>query len=54
MALKKARLVKRVVGYKSPSTTESTLDGRDRCGNSSALLAVSGADIVLVAVPVAA
>lgn len=56
LALKRAGLVKRVVGYsKSPSTTE-----RARQLNvidveaPSALLAVSGADLVLLAVPVAA
>lgn len=57
LALKKARLVKRVVGYsKSPSTTEKARSmGVIDVGKApSALLAVSGADIVLVAVPVAA
>lgn len=56
LAMKKTGLVKHVVGYsKSPSTT----DRARRLGvidveAPSALLAVSGADIVLVAVPVAA
>jgi len=55
LALKKAKLVKRVVGYsKSPSTTErARLLGVIDVEAPSALLAVSGADIVLVAVPVA-
>jgi prephenate dehydrogenase len=56
LALKRAGLVKRVIGYsKSPSTTErarklGVIDGAAE----SALLAVSGSDIVLIAVPVAA
>jgi prephenate dehydrogenase len=56
LALKRAGLVRRVVGYsKSPSTTENA----KRLGiidivAESALLAVSGSDIVLIAVPVAA
>jgi prephenate dehydrogenase len=56
LALKQGGLVKRVVGYsKSPSTTERA----KRLGvidviAESALLAVAGADIVLIAVPVAA
>ncbi len=56
LALKKAGLVKRVVGYsKSPSTTErARLMGVIDIEAPSALLAVSGADIVLIAVPVAA
>jgi prephenate dehydrogenase len=56
MALKKAGLVKRVVGYsKSPSTTERARNmGIIDIEAPSALLAVSGADIVLIAVPVAA
>ena len=56
LALKKAWLVKRVVGYsKSPSTTEKARSmGVIDVEAPSALLAVSGADIVLVAVPVAA
>ena len=56
LALKRAGLVKRVVGYsKSPSTTERARAlGVIDVEAPSALLAVSGADIVLVAVPVAA
>ena len=56
LALKKAGLVKRVVGYsKSPSTTQRALSmGVIDVEAPSALLAVSGADIVLLAVPVAA
>ncbi|MBV5296617.1 MAG: prephenate dehydrogenase/arogenate dehydrogenase family protein [Rhodoferax sp.] len=56
LALKKAGLVKRVVGYsKSPTTTErARLLGVIDVEAPSALLAVSGADIVLVAVPVSA
>ncbi len=56
LALKRAGLVKRVVGYsKSPSTTErARLMGVIDIEAPSALLAVSGADIVLLAVPVAA
>jgi prephenate dehydrogenase len=56
LAMKRAGLVKRVVGYsKSPSTTErARLMGVIDIEAPSALLAVSGADIVLVAVPVAA
>jgi prephenate dehydrogenase len=56
LALKKAGLVKRVVGYsKSPSTTErARLMGVIDIEAPSALLSVSGADIVLVAVPVSA
>ena len=56
LALKRGALVKRVVGYsKSPSTTERAL----RMGvidviADSALQAVAGSDIVLLAVPVAA
>jgi prephenate dehydrogenase len=55
MALKRAGLVKRVVGYsKSPSTTERARQlGIIDIEAPSALLAVSGADIVLIAVPVA-
>jgi prephenate dehydrogenase len=56
LALKRAGLVKRVVGYsKSPSTTERAkrLGAIDVIAES-ALLAVSGSDIVLIAVPVAA
>ncbi len=56
LALKRARLVKRVVGYsKSPSTTERARQlGVIDVAAPSALLAVSGADLVLVAVPVSA
>lgn len=55
LALKRAGLVKRVVGYsKSPSTTERARHmGVIDVEAPSALLAVSGADIVLLAVPVA-
>jgi prephenate dehydrogenase len=56
LALKRAGLVKRVIGYsKSPSTTEKAkrLGVIDTIAES-ALLAVSGSDIVLIAVPVAA
>lgn len=56
LALKRAGLVTRVVGYsKSPSTTERARQlGVIDVEAPSALLAVSGSDIVLVAVPVAA
>ncbi len=56
LALKRAGLVKRVVGYsKSPSTTDRARQlGVIDVEAPSALLAISGADIVLVAVPVAA
>jgi prephenate dehydrogenase len=56
LALKRAGLVKRVVGYsKSPSTTERARQmGVIDVEAPSALQAVSGADIVLLAVPVAA
>ena len=56
LALKKAGLVKRVVGYsKSPSTVEKARRlGVIDVMAESALLAVSGSDIVLIAVPVAA
>lgn len=56
LAMKKAGLVKRVVGYsKSPSTTEKARQmGVIDVEAPSALLAVSGADIVLISVPVAA
>jgi prephenate dehydrogenase len=56
LALKRAGLVKRVVGYsKSPSTTERARQmGVIDVAAPSALLAVSGADIVLLAVPVSA
>ena len=56
LALKRAGLVKRVIGYsKSPSTTEKAkrLGVIDDTAES-ALLAVSGSDIVLMAVPVSA
>lgn len=55
LALKRAGLVRRVVGYsKSPSTTErARAMGVIDVEAPSALLAVSGADIVLIAVPVA-
>ena len=56
LALKRAGLVRRVVGYsKSPSTTEKAkkLGVIDDIAES-ALQAVTGADIVLLAVPVAA
>ena len=56
LALKRAGVVKRVIGYsKSPSTTERAkkLGVIDDTAES-ALLAVSGSDIVLIAVPVAA
>jgi len=56
LALKRAGLVKRVVGYsKSPSTTERALRmGVIDVVADSALQAVAGSDIVLLAVPVAA
>ncbi len=56
LAMKRAGLVKRVVGYsKSPSTTQRALQmGVIDVEAPSALLAVSGADIVLLAVPVSA
>jgi prephenate dehydrogenase len=56
LALKRAGLVKRVVGYsKSPSTTERARKlGVIDVVAESALLAVAGSDIVLIAVPVAA
>ena len=56
LALKRAGLVKRVVGYsKSPSTTERAKRlGVIDVAAESALLAVAGSDIVLIAVPVAA
>lgn len=56
LAMKQAGLVDRVIGYsKSPSTTEKArqLGVIDQVAES-ALLAVSGADVVLLAVPVAA
>lgn len=56
LALRKAGWVKRVVGYsKSPSTTEKARRmGVIDVAAESALLAVAGSDIVLLAVPVAA
>src|SRR5687767_14329263 len=56
LALKRAGLVKRVIGYsKSPSTTERAKKlGVIDMAAESALLAVSGSDIVLIAVPVSA
>src|SRR5512140_2755813 len=56
LALKRAGLVKRVVGYsKSPATTERARQmGVIDVEAPSALLAVAGADVVLLAVPVAA
>ena len=56
LAVKRAGLVKRVIGYsKSPSTTEKAkkMGVIDQVAES-ALLAVSGSDLVLVSVPVAA
>ncbi len=54
-AAKRAGLVRRVVGYsKSPTTTQRALQlGVIDVEAPSALLAVSGADLVLIAVPVA-
>lgn len=56
LALKREGLVKRVVGYsKSPSTTERARQlGVIDVAAPSALLAVSAADLVVVAVPVSA
>lgn len=56
LALKRARLVRRVVGYsKSPSTTARALQlGVIDVEAPSALQAVAGSDLVLLAVPVAA
>jgi prephenate dehydrogenase len=56
LALKRAGLVKRVIGYsKSPSTTERAKKmGVIDDTAESALLAVSGSDIVIMAVPVSA
>jgi len=56
LAMKKAGLVQRVVGYsKSPTTTERARQlGVIDVEAPSALLAAAGADIVLLAVPVAA
>jgi len=56
LALRRAGLVKNVVGYsKSPSTTDKArrMGVIDQAAES-ALLAVSGSDIILMAVPVAA
>lgn len=55
MAVKKAGLVKRIVGYsKSPSTTNRARQmGAIDEEASSALIAVSGADLVILAIPVA-
>lgn len=56
LAMKRANLVKRVIGYsKSPSTTEKAkrMGVIDQVAES-ALLAVAGSDIVLIAVPVSA
>jgi prephenate dehydrogenase len=56
LAMKRAGLVKRVIGYsKSPTTTQRALAmGIIDVEAPSALLAVSGADLVLISVPVAA
>ena len=56
LALKRAGIVRRVIGYsKSPSTTEHAKRlGVIDTAAESALLAVSGSDIVLIAVPVSA
>ena len=56
LACKRAGLVKRVVGYsKSPSTTDQAKQmGVIDLEASSALMAMSGSDLVLLAVPVAA
>ncbi|MDR1968099.1 MAG: prephenate dehydrogenase/arogenate dehydrogenase family protein [Burkholderiaceae bacterium] len=56
LALKRAGLVRRVVGYsRSPSSTERARQlGVIDSAAPSALLAASGADLVLLAVPVAA
>jgi prephenate dehydrogenase len=56
LALKRAGLVKKVVGYsKSPSTTERAKRmGVIDVAAESALLAAAGSDLVLLAVPVAA
>jgi prephenate dehydrogenase len=56
LAMKRAGLVKRVVGYsKSPTTTEKArLLGVIDTEAPSALMAVSGSDLVLIAVPVEA
>ena len=56
LALRRAGLVRRVIGYsKSPSTTERARRlGVIDAAAESALLAVAGSDIVVMAVPVAA
>ncbi len=56
LAAKRAGLVQRVVGYsKSPTTTErARQSGAIDVAAESALLAVAGSDLVLIAVPVAA
>jgi len=56
LAVKQAGVVKRVVGYsKSPSTTERARQiGVIDVAAESALMAVSGSDLVLIAVPVGA
>ena len=56
LACKRAGLVRRVVGYsKSPTTTERARQmGVIDQEATSALMAVSGADLILIAVPVAA
>ncbi len=56
LALKRGGLVRRVIGYsKSPSTTERARKlGIIDVAAESALLAVAGSDIVIIAVPVAA
>lgn len=56
LALKQAGLVQRVVGYsKSPTTTERARQmGVIDTAAPSALMAVSGSDLVLLAIPVAA
>jgi prephenate dehydrogenase len=56
LAMKRAGLVKRVIGYsKSPTTTQKALAmGIIDVEAPSALMAASGADLVLVSVPVAA
>jgi len=56
LAMKKAQLVQRVVGYsKSPSTTQMARKlGVIDSGAESALRAVAGSDLVLIAVPVSA
>jgi len=56
LACKRAGLVRRVIGYsKSPSTTEQARRmGVIDTAAESALLAVSGSDLILIAVPVSA